>query len=102
MAKDNQTAAADTATEIIKTKGRGKAGGSEASISMDLSSPDSSRETFAEAITLYTTGKISENQARTIAYLMQHYLSYWRFIKDLDIEQRLEAIEESLRGRADD
>ena len=83
-------------SEIIKTF----QGGSKATLpEIDLSTPDATRETFACVITEYAEGRISENQARTLSYLLSNYLPYWKFLKDIEIEERLEAIEQALEAR---
>lgn len=66
---------------------------------IDLSTPEASRETFARVITEYAAGEISESQSRTMSYLLSNYLSYWKFLKDCELEERLEAIEQALEAR---
>ena len=54
------------------------------------------RETFGRITKAYAAGEISENQSRTIAYLLSQMLSYWRLESDLRIEERLAEIERRL------
>ena len=83
-------------SDIIKTHPGGKKSRFD---SIDLSTPESSRETFARVIEEYAAGEISESQSRTMSYLLSNYLSYWKFLKDIEIEERLEAIEQALEAR---
>ena len=69
---------------------------------LNLDTVEDTRASYAALIKAYAAGETSENQARALAYLFAGYLQYWRTVKDLDIEQRLDAIEESLKGRTDD
>lgn len=63
---------------------------------MRLNTLENSRKTFARLIRLYNADQISTEKFRTLCYAMSHYLSYWRLEKDIEIERRLDLIEDKL------
>jgi len=62
--------------------------------SFKLDTLENTRKTFAKIIEEYGTGGISENMGRALTYMLAQYLNYWKLEKELDIEERLEAVEE--------
>jgi hypothetical protein len=45
---------------------------------------------------MYAAGELPDATARTIAYLFEKLLAYWRIEKELDIETELQEIRERL------
>lgn len=63
-----------------------------------LRSVQSTRQTFARVLREYGRGTISEPIYKSIVYGLSQYQSYLRLEADMELEKRLEAIEEHLRG----
>ena len=63
---------------------------------LHLNSLESGRKTVARFVRWYHKGEISENHFRTVIYGMSCLLSYFKAELALDIETRIEAIEEVL------
>lgn len=61
-----------------------------------LSTPEASRKTYARILRAFNIGELDEGKFRALVYGLSHYLEYWKFEKDLQIESRLKAIEEKL------
>jgi hypothetical protein len=61
-----------------------------------LNTLEGTREFFQEVIEIYTQAGISENNLRAMCYALKGYLGYWTLIKNVEIEERLDAIEERL------
>lgn len=76
--------------------GRGKKATFEA---LDLDTLEDSRKSFARVIKAYGAGEISENMGRALTYMLSNYLNYWKLEKDLEIEERLDRIEEKIEGK---
>ena len=66
---------------------------------LPLNTPESTRKTFARAIREYYAGKMPERTFRTLVYGLSNYLSYWKLLKDIEIENRIEAIEKQLENK---
>ena len=58
-----------------------------------------SRQSMGRIIRMFQKGEISGNEARTLRYLMDGYLAWFKLESDLQIEQRIEAIEKVLEKR---
>jgi hypothetical protein len=65
---------------------------------LNLETLEDSRESFAFIINKYAAGEISEKQGRAFTYMLANYLKYWQVIKDVQIEERLDLIEERING----
>ena len=61
-----------------------------------LNSHENARRSFNRIAQAYLRDEISTEKARTLAYLLNGILQYWRLAKDSEIEARLEAIEDQL------
>ncbi len=61
-----------------------------------LNTLEHSTKTFARILRARAAGKISSKFYRDMVYGMSNYLAYWKLIKDCQIEQKMEAIIESL------
>lgn len=68
-------------------------------VDIDVSTLKSSRETYGRLVEAYALGAVSEKKVKTLSYLMNGLLAYWRQEADLRIEERLEAIEEALNAQ---
>ncbi len=64
-----------------------------------LNTLEGTREFYQEVIELFATAGISENNLRALCYALSGYLQYWRLIKDVEIEERIDAIEERLNEK---
>lgn len=63
-----------------------------------LNNLPNTRRSFARVIREYVDGKIDEGEARTLGYLFSKFLEYWKVEKDLELEQRLEELENKLEA----
>lgn len=61
---------------------------------IDVYTLESTRASFGRVIQAYGKGEVSESMARTLAYLFTNYLGYWKLEKELQIEERLEKMQE--------
>ena len=64
---------------------------------IDLSTLVATRETYGRIIEAYAEGTASENKAKSLAYLLNGFIAYWRLEKDIQIEERLNKIEELIQ-----
>lgn len=64
-----------------------------------LNTLENSRRTYNRIARAYLAGEINTEMARTLGYLMNGILQFWRTEKELDVEARLLAIEEALQER---
>jgi len=62
----------------------------------NLDTLEGTRAFYQEVISLFATAGISENNLRALCYALSGYLSYWRLIKDVEIEEQLDEIRERL------
>lgn len=60
---------------------------------------DGAKEFYAEVLEAYAENVINESNLRALVYTMSNYLPYLKFEADLNIEKRLDRIEEKLEGR---
>ena len=63
---------------------------------MRLSTVTSSRQTLARVIRAFNAGDLSESDARTLRYLLDGLLGFFKHEADLRIEERIEEIEKRL------
>lgn len=63
---------------------------------LKLSTLEETRESYERIIQAFAESMISENNLRALVYALSGYLNYWRLQKDMEIEKRIEAIEEAL------
>ena len=61
-----------------------------------LNTLENSRLTYNRIARAYLAGEIDTEKARTLGYLMNGILQFWKLEKEIDIEQRLRAVEDSL------
>jgi hypothetical protein len=61
-----------------------------------LNTLENSRLSYNRIARAYLSGEIQTEQARTLGYLMNGILQFWRLEKDLEVERRLEQIEQQL------
>ncbi len=66
---------------------------------MKLDTLPETRRSYADVITAYATGKISENMGRALTYMLSQYLNYYRLEKDLEIEKRILELEEVVKNK---
>lgn len=76
------------------------AGGAEKSTppTLHLDTLEHCRESMARVIDEYAAGRVSENQARALCYMLSQLLAYWKVEMDYQIEQRIAAIEQALEA----
>ena len=67
---------------------------------LKLDTLEECRESYTRVLHAYSQGEISENMARTLAYLFAGLLNFWKLEKDIEIEKRIEAIEATLKRAA--
>ena len=61
-----------------------------------LNTLKNSRLTYNRITRAYLAGEIETEKARTLGYLMNGILQFWKLEKEIDIEQRLRAIEDAI------
>ena len=64
-----------------------------------LDTLEDAKESYAKIIKAYLKGNISENMGRAASYLLTGYLGYFKVLKDIQIEDRIEAIEQALEAK---
>ena len=67
---------------------------------LKLDTLEECRESYTRVLHAYAAGEISENMARALSYLFTGLLNYWKLEKDIEIEKRIAAIEETLKRAA--
>lgn len=85
------------ADSAVYKGGRGNIGGDH--VELNLDTLDDTTESYARVIKAYNEGRISENKGRALTYMFSGYLNYWKMKKDLQIEARLDEIEDLLKER---
>jgi len=63
-----------------------------------LNTLENTRASFGRVLREYAAGRIEDQYARTLGYLFAQYLSYWKLEKDIKIEERIDALEEQVKG----
>jgi len=63
-----------------------------------LNNLENTRKSYARIIKCYAKGDMSENMGRALSYMLTGYLSYFKLIKDLQIEDRIEKLENTLES----
>ncbi len=58
-----------------------------------LGTPKSCRQTMSRIIREHARGNVDPATARSIVWSLGQLLAYWRFEKDLEIEERLSRLE---------
>jgi hypothetical protein len=66
-----------------------------------LNTLPNSRRSYNRIARAYLAGEINTEKARALGYLMNGILQFWRLESDLEIESRLDQIEDTLREQAD-
>ena len=66
-----------------------------------LNTLENCRQSFNRIARAYHRDEIPTEKARTLAYLLNGILQYWKLEKECEIEKRLEAIEARLDEAAD-
>lgn len=61
---------------------------------LQLTTFEGTRDFYASIIEAFNNAEISENNLRAFVYALKGYLDYWKLTKDLELEKRLEALEE--------
>jgi hypothetical protein len=64
-----------------------------------LNTLENTRKSFARVIREFHAGRMEAGHARTLTYMLSHFLGYWKLEKEMQIEQRLEAVEQVLQER---
>lgn len=62
-----------------------------------LNTLQNSRKSLSRILRMYIRRELDERDARTLAYLFEKLLGYWKIEKDVEFEKRIEAIEEKLQ-----
>mgnify|MGYP007123703269 CR=1 FL=1 len=65
-----------------------------------LNTLENSRKSFARIIRLYARGELDRVLFRDLTYGFTGYLAYWKLEKDIEIESRLDAIEQAIERQA--
>lgn len=60
---------------------------------MRLNTVENGRKTLSSIVRRYEQGEIDEQTARTLRYLMDGLLSWFRLEKETDLEKRIEQLE---------
>ena len=58
-----------------------------------LNTLDNSRKSLARVLNSFHRGDMEEGKYRALVYGLAHYLQYWKLIKDVEIERRLDDLE---------
>ena len=61
-----------------------------------LNTLENARRSYNRITTAYLRDEIPTEKARTLAYLLNGILQYWRLEKEVEIEKRLTEIEDQL------
>ena len=61
-----------------------------------LNTLENSRRTYNRVARAYLAGEIDTEKARGLGYLLNGILQYWKLEKEMDVEARLQAIEDRL------
>ena len=61
-----------------------------------LNTLENCRKSYNRIIRDYLAGGMDTETGRAVAYMLNGLLQYWRLEKDIEIERRLEAIEQRL------
>lgn len=64
-----------------------------------LNTLENTRKSYARILRAYNKDELSENKFRNLCYGLSGYLSYFKLIKDLDIEKDIKEIKETLARR---
>ena len=79
--------------EIGQCQGMPGGGGNPSVIEFTTGTAAETRQTLERIAKSFTTGDISEGQARALVYIFNGLLGYYRLESDLRIDERLEALE---------
>lgn len=60
---------------------------------LQLTTLDDTRESYERIIQAYAEGLIPESNLRALVYALSGYLSYWKLLKEVELEKRLDEIE---------
>lgn len=60
--------------------------------------PENVRKSLARVTLAYHKGQMDETRAKTLAHLFNVQLGYWKFLKEIELEKRLDEIEKQLAG----
>ena len=61
-----------------------------------LNSLENTRKSFCRILREYEAGRLEDGKARTLGYLLNGILQYWRLERDIRIEEEIETIKEEL------
>jgi hypothetical protein len=67
-----------------------------------LNTLPNTRKSYARVIRAFMRGELTIDSGRTLAYMLNGMLQYWRLESDLRVEERLDAIEDMLREQKED
>ena len=65
-------------------------------VRLTLNTLENSRRTLGRILREFHNGKMEERKFRAIMYGLGKFLEYWKLEKELDLEKRIQAIEEAL------
>jgi len=68
-------------------------------IRLSLNTIHNSRLSLSRVIRLYAKGQLKENTMRALTYGLSHLLKYWELEKNLQIEEQIEKINETLQEK---
>ena len=64
-----------------------------------LNTLENSRKTYSRVARAYLAGELDSEKARTLGYLLNGILQFWKLEIEKEFEQRLTAIEDALAGQ---
>ena len=64
-----------------------------------LNTLENSRKSYNRIAVAYLNDEMPSEKARTLGYLLNGILQYWRLEADLRIEERLDVIEDAIREK---
>jgi len=64
-----------------------------------LNTLENARKSYARLIRGYMAGKIPEPIFKAVCYGLSGFLGYWREEKSIELERRIEMIEQSIRSQ---
>jgi len=75
-----------------------KQGGTPVPFKLMLHSVPATRRTFARIIREYAKGRIAESDYKAVIWGLSQYLGAFRLEKDIELEKRLEALEDRINA----
>jgi hypothetical protein len=66
---------------------------------LKLETLEDAKKFYGQVVEAYAQHAISERNLRALVYALSNYLPYLKFEKDIEIEERIEALEKTIEER---